>query len=216
MRPPWTQRAWRRVLAFGFRLLYNELAWLYDPVSWVTSLGRWRAWQRTALDRLPPGGRVLEVGSGPGHLLIDLARAGHTPTGMDLSRAMVRQARRRQRRQGTGGSLCRGHASALPFGPDTFDAIVVTFPTPYVYEAAWIHQARRVLRGGGRLVVVEMAAFRSRDVASRGLELLYSITGQRGPALDLVDLLDGAGFSAWREGADVRGTSVALVVADLV
>ena len=199
------RRTWRRIVAFGFRLLYNELAWLYDPVSWVVSMGRWRAWQRTALDWLPPGGRVLEVGSGPGHLLADLARAGYQPTGLDLSRSMLRQARRRQARQGLAGSLCRGDASALPFGPDTFDAIVVTFPTPYVYEAAWIRQAKRVLKDRGRLVVVEMASFRKRDAASQGLEWLYGITGQRGPALDLAELLNGAGFSARRGTSGGRG-----------
>ena len=208
------RRTWRRIVVFGFRLLYNELAWLYDPVSWVVSMGRWHAWQRTALDWLPPGGRVLEVGSGPGHLLADLARAGYQPTGLDLSRAMLRQARRRQAHQGFGASLCRGDASALPFGPGTFDAIAVTFPTPYVYEAAWIRQAKRVLKGKGRLIIVEMATFRRRDVASQGLEWLYGITGQRGPTLDLADLLNSQGLAARRETVEVEGTRVALVVAE--
>ena len=208
------RNTWRRIVALGFRLLYNELAWLYDPVSWLASMGRWRAWQRTTLAWLPSGGRVLEVGSGPGHLLADLTRAGYQPTGLDLSRAMLRRARRGQTRLGFDASLCRGDASALPFGPGTFDAIAVTFPTPYVYEGAWIRQAKRVLKNGGRLIVVEMASFRKRDIASQGLEWLYGITGQRGPALDLADLLNGAGFSARRETVEVRGSRVALVIAE--
>ena len=215
MSQPWLKRAWRQTIAFGFRLLYNDLAWLYDPVSWLASLGRWRAWQRTALDRLPPGGRVLEVGSGPGHLLADLSRAGYRATGLDLSRAMLRQARRRLKRPNMEGTLCQGQAGALPFAPGTFDAIVVTFPTPYVYEIGWLRHARRVLRTGGRLIVVEMATFCQHDLASQSLEWLYNITGQRGPAPDLVALLEGSGFSARREVAEVSGTSVALIVADL-
>jgi ubiquinone/menaquinone biosynthesis C-methylase UbiE len=215
MSQPWPRKAWHHTVAFGFRLLYNELAWLYDPVSWLVSLGRWRAWQRTALDRLPPGGRVLEVGSGPGHLLADLSRAGYHATGLDLSRTMLRQARRRLKRLNMDGTLCQGQANALPFGPGTFDAIVATFPTPYVYQVGWLKQAHRALRAGGRLIVVEMATLCQRDLASQSLEWLYSITGQRGPAPDLAALLEYTGFSARREVAEVEGTSVALIVADL-
>ena len=206
--------AWRRLVALGFRLLYNELSWLYDPVSWLVSLGLWRRWQQTALAFLPAGGRVLEMGFGPGHLLADLAAAGYQPVGLDLSRVMVRQAARRLQRQGLAVALCRGNASALPFAPRTFDAVVVTFPTPYVYDSAWRQHLRRVLRPGGRVVVVEMATFRQRSPAARDLEWLYGLTGQRGPAPDLVAMLAEAGLSARHETADVEGTSVRLVVAD--
>jgi ubiquinone/menaquinone biosynthesis C-methylase UbiE len=187
---------WHRFVAFGFRLLYNELAWLYDPVSWLASLGLWRRWQRTALAYMPPGGAVLELGSGPGHLLTDLARLGYRPVGLDLSRAMLRQARRRHQRQGQAIPLCRGRAWELPFATAAFDAIVMTFPTAYVHNPATLAQLARVLRAGGRVVVVEMASLPQRDLAGRGLEQLYRLTGQRGPAPDLVALLREAGFDA--------------------
>jgi len=206
--------AWRRLVALGFRLLYNELACLYDPVSWLVSLGLWRRWQQTALAFLPADGRVLEVGSGPGHLLVDLAAAGYQPVGLDLSRAMVRQAAHRLRRQGLAATLCRGNASALPFAPRTFDAVVVTFPTPYVYDSAWQQHLHRVLRPGGRAVVVEMTTFPQRDPAARGLEWLYGVTGQRGPAPDLAEMLAETGLPARHETAEVEGSSVRLVVAD--
>lgn len=207
-------RLWTRIVAFGFRLLYNELAWLYDPVSWTVSLGQWRAWQRTALAFLPAGSQVLEVGAGPGHLLADLLDAGHWPVGIDRSPAMVRQAGRRIRRKDLAIPFCRGDATTLPFAAQAFDAVVCTFPTPYIYDANWIRHLHRVLKKGGRLVIVEMASLRQRDPASRGLEWLYRITGQRGPAPDLAEMLNGAGFMARRETAQLEGTSVSLVVAD--
>ncbi|MCB9446672.1 MAG: class I SAM-dependent methyltransferase, partial [Ardenticatenaceae bacterium] len=40
---------WKKLIRFGFRLLYNELAWTYDAVSWLVSLGDWRSWQQAAL-----------------------------------------------------------------------------------------------------------------------------------------------------------------------
>src|SRR5512144_2064080 len=108
------------LLRFGFRLLYNELAWTYDFVSWSVSMGQWRAWQRTALPYLY-GGRVLEVGHGTGNMLLDLLSLGFTPVGLDLSRGMGRIARRKLRRvSGTRAPaaplapLVRGRVEALP------------------------------------------------------------------------------------------------------
>lgn len=213
---------WRQLVAFGFRLLYNELAWLYDAVSWAVSLGRWRRWQAAIWPYLPPAGLVLEVGSGPGHLLQDLSAAGYLAVGLDLSAAMLSLARRRPRRRGQAVPLCRGRANHLPFAAQTFDAVVATFPTSFVYDPAWMHQVARVLQGpapakgkaGGRLIVVEMASFRQRDPAARCLEWLFRITGQRGPTPDLPALLGIAGLAARRETVAVDGSSVTLVLAE--
>ena len=59
---------WQKLVSFGFRLLYNELAWTYDLVSWVVSLGHWRKWQTAVLDYVQ-GPAVLEIAHGPGHML---------------------------------------------------------------------------------------------------------------------------------------------------
>ena len=217
-RPPTRQRnllrAWRGFLAHSFRLLYNELAWTYDPVSWLVSLGRWRRWQQTILPHLPPSGRVLEVGFGPGHLLRDLASAGHQTVGLELSPAMLRLANQRLRSQQLDIALCRGDAGALPFTGSAFDAVVLTFPTPYVYDPAWMAHLPRVLTAGGKLIVVEMASFNGGHPLERGLESLYRVTGQRGPVPALPDLLEEAGLSAWRESVAVDGSTVSLVLAE--
>jgi ubiquinone/menaquinone biosynthesis C-methylase UbiE len=205
---------WPRLVAFGFRLLYHELAWLYDPVSWIASLGRWRRWQRSIWPFLPAAGRVLEVGFGPGHLLADLAEGGYEPVGLDLSPAMLRRARRNLRRRRAPIPLCRGQAQALPFAPHTFNAVVVTFPTPFVYDPAWMAQLARVLKYGGRLIVVEMAQFTQRELHVRLVEWAFRVTGQRGPAPDLAGLLAAAGFRAWREQVEVEGTVVSLTLAE--
>jgi ubiquinone/menaquinone biosynthesis C-methylase UbiE len=205
---------WRQLIAFAFRLLYNELAFLYDPVSWAVSKGYWRRWQRIALSFLPVEGSVLEVGFGPGHLLVDLAQAGWQPFGLDVSRAMLRLASRRLRTRSLDLPLCRGNALALPFVAEAFHAIVVTFPTPYVYDAAWLREVCRTLKPGGRLVVVEMAVFRRGDPIARSLEGLYRLTGQRGPAPDLAERARQTGLIAWRETAHVDGADVGLVVAE--
>jgi ubiquinone/menaquinone biosynthesis C-methylase UbiE len=205
---------WRRLVAFGFRLLYNELAWLYDPVSWLVSKGQWRRWGLALWPWLPASGRVLEIGPGPGHLLADLATAGYEATGLDLSAAMLRLARHRLRRRGLPARLCRGCAEALPFALGTFDAVLLTFPTALVYDPACLEESARVLRPGGRLLVVEMATLSGHSPLDAGLEWLYCATGQRGPTPDLPGLLRAASLDACREQVQVADTIVSLVLAD--
>jgi len=64
----------------AFHLLYHEAAWAYDAVAAAVSLGQWRAWGAAALPFLP-GPRVLELGHGPGHMLIALTAAGYDAAG---------------------------------------------------------------------------------------------------------------------------------------
>lgn len=203
---------WHRVVGFGFRLLYNELAWLYDPVSHTVSGGRWQAWQRSAIPYLPPSGRVLEVGSGPGHLVRTLAGAGYETIGLEVSRSMLGLARRTLRRDTSAASICRGRAQALPFASQTFDAVVVTFPTPFVYESATLRELGRVLEAGRRLVIVLEAELTDRDTHARCIDGLCYLAGQRDQRPEIVELLDAAGFRAQCDTVALTGSRVTIAV----
>lgn len=174
-------RWWWRLVAFGFRLLYNELAFTYDAVSYVVSLGEWRCWQRAALEHLnvDAGAHVLELAHGTGNLHLDLAEAGHRLIGYDLSPAMGRITRRKFAQRGRSARLVRGVAQRLPFPSASFDAIVCTFPTSFITEAATLREAHRVLKPGARFVVVFSGSFNGSGLFVRLLEWLYTITGQR-------------------------------------
>lgn len=154
------------------------MAWSYDVVSWLASLGEWRAWQQAALPFVY-GERVLEIAHGPGHMLLALAQAGYRVTGLDLSPAMGRITGRRLQRAGLPPALVRGRAQALPFATHTFDTVLSTFPTPFIVERATIRAIYRVLRPGGRLVVVPEGHLTGRGPLPRFINWLYLITGQR-------------------------------------
>jgi ubiquinone/menaquinone biosynthesis C-methylase UbiE len=209
----WLRSTWLRLVDWGFFLLYNDLAWLYDPVSWLASLGHWHAWQRTMLAYLPGRGQVLEVGAGPGHMLVALSQAGLSVTGLDLSPAMLSLARSRLRRDRVRVDLCRGEATGLPFGPSSFDAVIAAFPTAYAHDQRWPAQVWQVLRPGGRLVIVERATFETRGVMARAIDWVYHATGQNRPRPDLGDILALAGFLVERPVVPVDDTAVHLVVA---
>jgi len=162
--------------------LYTGFAWAYDAVSWVVSGGRWAGWRRVAL-RYLGGGRVLEVGCGTGHLLLELAGQGRQVCGSDPSPAMLRQVRRRVRRHAAPVHLCRARAQALPYGNASFDTLVCTFPAPYIGEPGTWAEFERVLAPGGRAVVVYGVRVGPRGLASRWIRFLLTLGGTSGVAL---------------------------------
>lgn len=170
---------WWRLVRFGFRLLYNECAFLYDRVSAFVSFGAWRSWQRTALLYLPPkeAGRILELAHGTGDMQIDLREAGYASIGLDLSPYMGRITQRKLKHT---ARLVQGQAQHLPFPDGAFAAVLSTFPTPFIVEAATLAEVRRVLQANGVMVVVLSGALTGGDLGTKALEALYRITGQRG------------------------------------
>lgn len=171
------QTLWIRLVRFGFRLLYNELAWTYDAVSWAVSLGEWRHWLMAGLPFIN-GRSILEVGHGPGHLLLKLAQAGYHPVGVDLSPQMGRQAKRRLQRAGVSAQLVRASVAGLPFANGRFDTIFSTFPTDYIVEPEVIGELYRVLGDDGRLIIIPEGHLTTPTLSKRLIDWLYRITNQ--------------------------------------
>jgi ubiquinone/menaquinone biosynthesis C-methylase UbiE len=202
---------WRRFLALAFRLLYNELAWTYDFVAWLVSLGQWKAWGRASLDYLH-GSRVLELGHGPGHLLLEMSRRGLFAVGADSSTQMGRQARRRLAAQQEPSRLVRSRVQNLPFRDRAFDSAVATFPTEFIVDPAALREANRVLESPGRLVSIPVVRLAGGSLPARLLRLLYRATGQA-ESLPHSKRLGEAGFEPTCTWVPVKRAEVLLVVA---
>jgi arsenite methyltransferase len=114
--------------------------------------------RRRVIDALAlrPGERVLDVGSGPGLLAAEMAEvvgADGAVHGVDPSESMLAMARARG---APGTEFHAGDAVSLPFDDDSFDAAVATQVYEYVDDMpAALAEARRVLRPGGRLLVLD-------------------------------------------------------------
>jgi ubiquinone/menaquinone biosynthesis C-methylase UbiE len=203
------------LVRFGFRLLYNELAWTYDLVAWAVSFGQWKAWGRTAIPHLE-GERVLELAHGPGHLLVAMAERELSPVGIDLSPYMSCQARRRLlKSDGLTVPLVRAHAQALPFRDGCFDSTVATFPSEYIMARETLRGVARVLKPKGRLVIAAGAILSGRDPLSRFIWWLYRITGQGNLLIDRSKaVLARAGFAARMLWEEARCSRVLLVIAE--
>ena len=212
----------RRAAVQGmFHLLYTRFAWTYDRVSRIVSLGHWQSWGQTSLPFVA-GPRVLELGHGPGHLLATMVNRDWQPVGIDVSPQMGRLAWNKLEKLGHTARLVRGRGQSLPFGTGTFDTVVAAFPAPYIIEPETIEAIRRVLRPGGRLVVVLEAELTGSDPALRALEWLFTITGQRsnaGPYHSRNDnvwpeILSDHGFSVTVHDVSLPDSCVVVVVAE--
>ncbi|MEW6658096.1 MAG: methyltransferase domain-containing protein [Thermodesulfobacteriota bacterium] len=141
--------------------------WLYNLMA-RGPLAR-RIYRRLVADLAPgllSGGRVLDVGTGPGYLLGYLARARPDVRlwGLDLDYQMLRLARRRENPPPV--SLVVGDALVLPFGDGIFDQVVATLSLHiWADRQAGLKELRRVLRPGGRAWIYEM----KRETSARAL-----------------------------------------------
>lgn len=193
-----------RLLNFFYRHLYHSLAFTYDFVAWTISFGQWVEWTKTVIPYIE-GTRVLELGHGPGHLQRILLDRGVAAVGLDESSQMGRLTRRRLVRAGHAHpNLTRGLGQSLPFPAEAFDSVVATFPADYIFAAQTASEARRVLRNGGRLIVLPVAWPKNRF-----LTWLYRVTNESpSEALNVVKEKIGQPFV--RAGFDVRVETLEL------
>ena len=205
-----------RLLGLFFRLLYHPLAWSYDAVAAVVSVGRWRNWVLSAA-RQVSGRRVLELGFGPGHLQTHLSAAGIQVFGLDESASMARQARKKLARGGQEHGLVRGLAQNLPFQSNSFDSVVSTFPTPYIIHPATLAEVHRVLAEGGRLVVLFAAWINGSSLLDQGAALLFRVTGQAPAEFEAGDALLApfreAGFQVEARRVNLPDSTLLYIIA---
>jgi ubiquinone/menaquinone biosynthesis C-methylase UbiE len=214
-------RAYKTGLRAAFHLLYHRFAWSYDIVSDLVSLGQWRSWQLAAMPYVL-GSDILDLGHGPGHMLLNFAGQACHPVGIDVSPQMGRIARRRLLNDGYSPNLVRGRGQSLPFAPESFDTVLATFPTPYIIAPETALAIHRVLRPGGRLVIVPEARLTGSGLVTRWLEWLYLITGQRHKNFHLGsnhtdywhEIYSGYGFEIESRVYQLENSEVLIVIAE--
>jgi ubiquinone/menaquinone biosynthesis C-methylase UbiE len=174
---PFLKRLQVLFMRFFFRLLYHQMAWTYDLVAAVVSIGRWRKWIQAVLPYTGEG-RILEIGHGPGHLQAELRRQGKQVFGLDASPQMGRQAYHRIRRMKGKPHLVNGYAQFLPFQDSSFDSAIATFPSEYISSPQTIAEVYRILVPGGAFTILPLAWITGSSLPDRLARSLFRITSQ--------------------------------------
>jgi ubiquinone/menaquinone biosynthesis C-methylase UbiE len=148
---------------------------LYDVLARRVLRGLYRRIAADIALAAPLDGTVLDVGTGPGVLLAEIARARpdlHV-TGIDLSEDMVAAAGRNTREFAGRVRVQAGDVTGLPFADGTFDLIVTSFSLHHWDDIdAAVPELARVLRPGGRLYVY--------DFRRAPFEILDTAAGRKG------------------------------------
>lgn len=143
--------------------MFDAIAPRYDRLNRILSFGTDRSWRHraVALARLGPDDVAVDVGSGTGDLALSLLRASHRSSrviGADLAPRMLEIARSRV------GPLARryraviANAESLPFPDASVDRVVSAFTLRNIGDLPRaLREMRRVLRPGGRAVLLELS-----------------------------------------------------------
>ena len=153
-----------RYKASSYRSYNDKMLSRYDTCLWQRFC-QTALWDRTVVEELLTSNgrlRILDVGCATGRLLEQLTTAGATElAGIDLAPRIVEVARQKLAKTGVAVELQSGDAEdSLPWDADAFDAVTLTGVLHHFYRPRdALVEIRRILRPGGRLLVVDPCFF---------------------------------------------------------
>ena len=143
--------------------VFDRVAERYDLMNDLMSLGLHRLWKAFAISvaRPRPGERILDVAAGSGDLAKALGRRVQ-PGGevwlTDINHRMLERGRDRVLDAGLVAPAVQCDAERLPFAEACFDCVTVAFGLRNMtHKSEALAEMRRVLKPGGRLVVLEFS-----------------------------------------------------------
>ena len=154
----------------AIRQMFDEIAPRYDLLNRLLSFGVDRRWRRVAVRQLaiPPHGRVLDVATGTGDVALEIARQTAPSVrivGADFTQGMLVRGRAKVAASAYRGriELVNAPCESLPHPDSTFDGVTIAFGIRNVVDRErGLREMARVLKPGGRAVILEFATPRRR------------------------------------------------------
>ena len=146
--------------------MFDGIAPDYDRLNHLMSLGTDRRWRRRALREIVTPGRpqrILDIACGTGDFSLAIAGGMHPAsriTALDLSEGMLGVMRQKVARAGEQERIncMQGDCEALPFPDGAFDVATIAFGIRnFAHRETALREILRVLRPGGRLVILELS-----------------------------------------------------------
>ena len=206
------------------RGMFDRIAGVYDLMNSAMTAGLHHQWRQRAVElaRVGPGSDALDICCGTGDLALELRRKigpDGRVVGSDFSEPMLELARRKSGDQDLAVEFGWADALDLPYGGASFDAVTVGFGARNLADLdRGLAEMARVLRPGGRLVILEITRPQREPLASfyslwfdRMVPLLGSLAGDPDAysylpesvrsfpePRSLAEKIDAAGFSEIR------------------
>jgi len=190
------------------RSVYSIFAHVYDAV--VFPFRRLRREVAGMVD-LGPGARVLDVATGTGQQAFAFAEKAREVVGIDLSEAMLRVARRKNRFPNV--TFQQADASELPFDDASFDASCVSFALhemPASVRERVVREMARVTKPGGAFIVVDYGLPRGRlagSIVYKAIKLYERDHYATFVKSDIVALLESAGIEISEQRPALAGVA---------
>ena len=152
--------------------MFDDIAPTYDRLNHVLSMNVDKLWRRHALQEIVDGTaqRILDVACGTGDSTISIAKAaaeGSEVIGADISEGMMALVKGKAEKAGVGEriTLQVADGEALPFGEGVFDRVTCAFGIRnFEHKERGLAEFRRVLKPGGKAVVLELSVPQNRLV----------------------------------------------------
>lgn len=160
-----------------FDLFYRAYhAWprFYEDLNQLLSLGQYEKWQNKVFEDLF-GRKILEIGVGPGKLLLKMTKKGYIVTGIELRAGMAYEARKKAKEAGIDIDILHQSVYHMPFKDEIFDCVVLTFVLAEIAELdKAIIEMKRVLKPNGRIIIIAGGMPEDRNWFAR---LLFKLIG---------------------------------------
>lgn len=195
------RRAWALFARFYDAVVYVPFRTLRDRVA--------------AMIDLPPGSRVLDVATGTGAQAFAFGKKVREVVGIDMSKAMLRIARRKNRSSNV--TFQEADAAALPFDDESFDASCISFALhemPASIRGRVVQEMARVTRSGGSVTVVDYGLPRGRVAGAIAFHLIRLYEGTHYATFmrsDVRALIEDAGVEVSDERRALHGLARILI-----